>query len=71
MRERPQHLFFDTIRSSEPAIASEALDCHLETLTRLKQEYQFEPFRTLVRRKGTVSQSAAPDRTTGGLNRRR
>lgn len=49
MRRRRPHLFSDTIRSSEPQIAREVLDYHLETLTKRKQEYQFEHFaRTLA-----------------------
>lgn len=44
MRRLRPHLFSDTIRASEPSIAREVLDYHLETLTKRKQEYQFEHF---------------------------
>lgn len=51
MRKLRPHLFSDTIRSSEPQIAREVLDYHLDTLTKRKQEYQFEHFaRTLAER---------------------
>jgi tetratricopeptide (TPR) repeat protein len=48
MRTRRPHLFSDSLRSSVPEIAREVLDYHLETLTKRKQEYQFEHFARLL-----------------------
>lgn len=44
MRQRRPHLFSDTVRTGVPELSREVLDYHLDTLTRRKQEYQFEHF---------------------------
>jgi hypothetical protein len=66
MRERRPHLFSDTIRSSEPQIAREVLDYHLETLTKRKQEYQFEHFARALAEKELCPNLRTQTGPTGG-----
>lgn len=66
MRERRPHLFSDTIRSSEPQIAREVLDYHLETLTKRKQEYQFEHFARALTEKELCPNLRTQTGPTGG-----
>ena len=66
MRERRPHLFSDTVRSSEPALAREVLDFHLETLTKRKQEYQFEHFARALAEKELCPNLRTQTGPTGG-----
>lgn len=66
MRVRHPHLFSDTIRASEPALAREVLDFHLETLTKRKQEYQFEHFARALAEKELCPNLRTQTGPTGG-----
>ncbi|HEX8401185.1 MAG TPA: hypothetical protein VF628_05720 [Allosphingosinicella sp.] len=66
MRRRRPHLFSDTLRSSEPQIAREVLDYHLETLTKRKQEYQFEHFARALAEKELCPNLRTQTGPTGG-----
>jgi hypothetical protein len=66
MRRRRPHLFSDTIRSSEPQISKEVLDYHLETLTKRKQEYQFEHFARALAEKELCPNLRTQTGPTGG-----
>jgi len=66
MRRSRPHLFSDTVRSSEPQIAHEVLDYHLETLTKRKQEYQFEHFARALAEKELCPNLRTQTGPTGG-----
>lgn len=66
MRRRRPHLFSDTVRSSQPQIAHEVLDYHLETLTKRKQEYQFEHFARALAEKELCPNLRTQTGPTGG-----
>jgi hypothetical protein len=66
MRKRRPHLFSDTIRSSEPQIPREVLDYHFETLTKRKQEYQFEHFARALAEKELCPNLRTQTGPTGG-----
>lgn len=66
MRKRRPHLFSDSIRSSAPQIAREVLDYHLDTLTKRKQEYQFEHFARALAEKELCPNLRTQTGPTGG-----
>jgi hypothetical protein len=66
MRKRRPYLFSDTVRSSEPQIAREVLDYHFETLTKRKQEYQFEHFARALSEKELCPNLRTQTGPTGG-----
>jgi hypothetical protein len=66
MRHRRPHLFSDTERRAEPAVAREVLDYHLETLTRRKQEYEFEHLARLLAEKEICPNLRPQTGPTGG-----
>lgn len=66
MRRRRPHLFSDTIRSSELRVAREVVDYHLESLTKRKQEYQFEHFARALAEKELCPNLRTQTGPTGG-----
>jgi hypothetical protein len=66
MRRRRPHLFSDTARASEPQVAREVLDYHLDTLTKRKQEYQFEHFARALAEKELCPNLRTQTGPTGG-----